>query len=128
MYERLLLESGKFFIGRRSGIGAKVVDDTEDFTIAVSLPPPEEGKATIVSITKPSTFTPGVSFHIKPKMRNDGGDDKLYVKLIDKDTGSVLKDYTSPTILSGNIWEHDMIVTLTQTTDFHGKIEAGHIT
>ena len=128
MYESLLLESGKFFIGRRSGIGAKVVDDTKDFTISVSLPPPEEGKATIISISKPSTFTSGVSFHIKSNVRNDGGDDNLYVKLIDKDTGSVLKDYTSPTISSGNIWEHDMIVTITKETDFHGTIEAGHIT
>jgi len=127
MYESILLESGKVFIGRRSGIGAKVVDDTEDFTIPVYIPKPKEGKATIISISKPSTFTPGVSFHIKPKMRNDGGDDNLYVKLIDKDTGSVLKDYTSPTILSGNTWEHDMIVTITQETDFHGRIDAGHI-
>jgi len=112
-------------------IGAKVVDDTEDFTIPVSLPPPpppppEEGNATIISITKPSTFTPGESFNVTTKLRNDGGSDSLFVQLIDKDTGSILK-YHSATVASGAILSHTMSITLTQTTDFHGKIEVGHI-
>ncbi len=41
MYESGLLESGKVLRGSRiSVIGAKVVDDTEDFTIPVYAPPP----------------------------------------------------------------------------------------
>ncbi|GAH67916.1 unnamed protein product [marine sediment metagenome] len=126
MYEKLLLESGKFFIGRRSGIGAKVVDDTEDFTIPVSLPPTEEGKATIISITAPATFTSGVPFTIKPKIRNDGGDDKLYLRIIDKDTNTELK-HGYITLAAGKEYVPTWSITLTQTTDFHGELEAGHV-
>jgi len=114
-----------------SAIGAKVVDDTEDFTIPVAVVP--EGKAVIVDIVSPSSFTPNVEFKINVRMRNDGGADYLYVKLIDTDTGSVLKDFTSLFKVEPGAadhdwrWEQSMNVTLPQITDFHGRIEAGHI-
>lgn len=87
-----------------------------------------EGKADIVSIYKPDKFTPGVEFHIKPKVKNVGETDTLFMGLTDTDTGKVLKDpdiYTFYTA-KGTIWEQDWVVTLVQKTDFHGKIQVGH--
>jgi len=126
MYESILLESGKVFVGSRvSGIGANVVDDSRTITIPVLI---SEGKATIMYITKPDTFTPGVPFNINIQLRNDGGDDKLVVVIKNTDTGDVLVDYTSISIVpSGLGWSKAFSITLTQTTDFHGLIEAGHV-
>jgi len=104
-------------------------ESTYMFHFTVTTEIPEEGKATIVSIYKPDKFTPGVEFHIKPKVINDGESDTLFMGLTDTDTGKVLKDpdiytfYTS----KGTIWEQDWLVTLDKTTDFHGLIEVGHV-
>jgi len=126
MYERLLLESGKVFKGRRvSGIAGNVVDDTEDITIPVI----GEGKATIVEIKKPDNFTPGVQFRISPKVKNDGESDTLFMGLYDADTGECLKDpniytfYTS----KGTYWIQDWDIILDKTTDFHGTVKVGHV-
>ena len=105
-------------------IGAKIVDDTKEFTVSVSLPPPE-GKATITEFDAPSEFKPGVSFTVTVRIRNDGGDDTLYIRLKNKDTGAILKD-VSHAIPSGDQWRYAMILNITQTTDFHGRIEVGH--
>ncbi|GAH89212.1 unnamed protein product, partial [marine sediment metagenome] len=77
----------------------------------------------------PSSFTPNVSFHIKPKVRNDGGPDTLFMGLTNADTGKVLKHPATYThyIASGARWEQDWIVTLDQTTDLHARIEFGHL-
>jgi len=126
MYESILLESGKVFLGKRvSGIGANVIDDSRDITIAVV----GEGKALIISVAIPSSFTPGKSFRISPKVKNDGESDTLFMGLTNTDTGEVLKDpniYTFHTA-SGGIWTQDWDITLTQTTDFHGRIDVGHV-
>jgi len=125
MYEKLLLESGKVFEGIRSGIGENVVDHIEKFTVPVV----GEGKATIVDIKKPDNFTPGVEFDIFPKVRNDGESDTLFMGLYDDDTGECLKspDTYQFYTLKGNSWEQQWSVTLDQTTDFHGRVEAGHV-
>lgn len=87
-----------------------------------------EGEATIVSITKPPNFTPGVQFDIRPKMRNDGGEDIFFVRLTDRDTGATLKLTTrSTTLLPGGTWTSPMYITLDQTTDFYGRIQFGHL-
>ena len=85
-----------------------------------------EGEATIVSITKPDSFTPGVQFYIRPLITNVGGGDTLFVTLTNIDTGAVL-DEQEIYVSSGRNWTPYMYVTLTQTTDFHGLLEVGHI-
>ena len=85
-----------------------------------------EGKATITEFDAPSEFKPGVSFTVTVRIRNDGGDDTLYIRLKNKDTGAVLKD-VSHAIPSGDQWRYAMTLNITQTTDFHGRIEVGHI-
>ncbi|GAH74516.1 unnamed protein product, partial [marine sediment metagenome] len=85
-----------------------------------------EGKATIVSITAPASFTTGVPFYIKPKIRNDGGDDKLYLRIIDKDTNTELK-HGYITLAAGKEYMPTWKLTIIQTTDFHGELEAGHV-
>lgn len=126
MYEKMLLESGKVFIGSRvSGIGANIVDDTENITIPVLIP---EGEAVIVEIGVPSSFTPGVQFEISIMVRNDGYDDHLFIKLTNTDTGDVLIDYTNPMITTtGQLWVYYYNALLTQITDFHGLVEVGHV-
>jgi len=104
-----------------------IVDVKVDYTTAPPPPPPppEEGKATIISITKPDTFTPGESFTVKHSTKNNGGDDTLFARLINTDTGAILKESTHYTA-SGVTWGEYWTITLTQTTDFHGRVEAGH--
>ena len=80
MYESLLLESGKVFIGSRvSGIAGRVVDDSRTITISVFIP---EGKAEIVNIVYPATFTPGVAFDITVTVKNVGNyEDDMFVNI-----------------------------------------------
>lgn len=126
MYESLLLESGKVFMGSRvSGIGADVVDDTMNITIPVLI---QEGLAVIVSVVAPDSFTPGVPFDIAITVRNDGGDDNLFIKFTNTDTQEVLIDYMNPMITTtGQLWIYYYQALFTQTTDFHGLIKAGHV-
>ena len=101
-----------------------------DYTyINITVVEEEEGKATIVDIKKPDNFTPGVEFDIFPKVRNDGESDTLFMGLYDDDTGECLKspDTYQFYTLKGNSWEQQWSVTLDQTTDFHGRVEAGHV-
>lgn len=97
-----------------------------EVTVDYELPP--EGYATIVSIATPSTFTPGVQFRIRPTIRNDGAGDTLFVELTNTDTGAVFKpDPPEVYVSSGRNWVPSIWVTLTQTTDFHWLMEAGHV-
>lgn len=113
-----------------SAIGAKVVDDTKDFTVPVYVappPPPEEGKAVITKVEAPSTFTPNVPFNIVVHIRNDGGEDSIFAGLSNRDTGNPIKDedrYMS----DGETWKWTISLMLSQKTDFHGRVEAGHKT
>ena len=87
-----------------------------------------EGLGTIVDVDAPSSFTPDTEFEMYVSMRNDGEEDRLFVRLTDVDTGAILKEFTTtyPTP-SGNIVHQQMLVTLQQTTDFHGRIDVGHL-
>lgn len=89
-----------------------------------------EGKADIVAVDAPSTFTPGVAFYIYAEILNVGSiANYLFVKLTNVDTGDVLYEATSDTpIMLNEKWIQAMEVVLTQTTDFHGRVDAGHIT
>jgi len=117
---------------RVAAIGAKVVDDTKDFNIPVYVPPPpppEEGKAFITSVVSPSSFTPNVSFDIVVRLRNDGGQDWIFARLINKDTGNLIKeDRRDLTGYGTGAWTWIISVSLPQETDFHGRIEVGHET
>ncbi|GAH03565.1 unnamed protein product, partial [marine sediment metagenome] len=60
--------------------------------------------------------------------RNDGGKDIFFVRLTDRDTGSILKETTRTTLEEpGGLWTSPMYLTRTQTTDFHARIEFGHL-
>jgi len=87
-----------------------------------------EGKATIVQIIRPATFTPNVQFDIRPRMKNIGAEDIFWVRLINTGTGKVLKETTRTTPEEpGGLWTSPMYLTLTQTTDFHAMIQFGHL-
>jgi hypothetical protein len=88
-----------------------------------------EGEADIVAVDAPSTFTPGVAFYIYAEILNVGNiADYLFAKLTNVNTGAVLYEDTSDTPIGLNTkWIQAMSVTLTQTTDFHGLIDAGHL-
>ena len=125
MYENILLESGKVLRGSRiSGVGGKVVDDSQNITIIAA----GYGVADIIQVDAPTIFTPYVEFEMYVTIKNIGTfTDHLFVRLTNVDTGDVLKAFTSfEPVPPGNIWEQQMLVTLQQITDFHGLIEAGH--
>lgn len=125
MYERILLESGKVFEGSGvSSIGGRVTDDYRDVTIPVLIP---EGKADIVSVSVPSSFTPGVAFNVVVFIKNIGYTDDLFITFTDTDTGRLIAEVILR-LAGGATEDWGINMTLTQTTDFHGKIEAGHIT
>jgi hypothetical protein len=93
-------------------------------------PPPGEGQAQIVNVQKPSSFTPGKEFSVFVDIKNIGSSpDQLFARLKNVDTGQTLGDNTSLTIQPGAIDSTAGVffVTLNQTNDFNGKIEAGHI-
>lgn len=125
MNQRMLLESGKVFEGRRvSGIGADVVDDTE----TVFVPVYTEGIAEIVSITKPDKFVPNVSFTVGVMIKNTSAfTDRLFARITNVDTGDVL-GVESLDLLPGAVsMPIPFPITLPQTTDFTGLVEAGHM-
>jgi len=90
-------------------------------------PPPEEGKAAIVGIVTPSEFMPGDTVNITTKIINQGVTDSLFIRLKNKDTGTSLADKTV-TVLENKTYEWTTSIKITQTTDFHGLAEAGHVT
>lgn len=122
MYERILLESGKVFEGSRSGIGAKVIDDTQDFDIPVT----GEGKAIILEVIAPSNFTPDVAFDISVEIYNEGWSDYMFISIKDRYTGELVAE-KEVWVAKGNGWLWIAPVTLTQTTDFYGRVEVGHV-
>ena len=126
MYENILLESGKVFRGSRiSGVGGKVVDDEQNITITAA----GHGMADIVNVDAPDVFVPDVQSTMHVTLKNIGSfAERLYVKLTNVDTGEVLKDFTSfDPVLPGNLYTQEMFILLSQITDFHGLIEAGHV-
>ena len=126
MYENILLESGKVFRGSGvSSVGGKVVDDSQTITIIAA----GHGMADIVNVDAPDEFVPDVQSTMHVTLENIGSfADNLFVKLTNVDTGVVLKDLMSPEpIPPGNANRQEMLVTLSQVTDFHGLIEAGHV-
>lgn len=101
-----------------------VVDDFDTGTIPVAA----QGKAVIVGVTVPSSFTPGVPFDIDTTIRNDGEDDYLFGRLVDTDTGDTLDEFTTlKKIYAGYSWVYDVTLTLDQTTAFNWLIEVGHV-
>lgn len=116
-------------IGRSITVGGYVVDAYKDFTIPVKAappPPPEEGKAEIVLVVAPSEFTPGESFPIGVNVRNSGGNDELFVRIKDIETGQYLGERIL-LVPSGTATVFPFNITLTKTTDFRGRAEAGHV-
>jgi len=119
-------------VGIGRSIGANVVDATKEFTIKVKAappPPPEEGKGAIVAIEAPTEFTPGDAIHIKIYVMNSGATDDIFVRFMNKDTGYLIRQATA-TVNAGanfNPYPIDVAIQLTQTTDFHGVVEVGHV-
>jgi len=110
-----------------SAIGTKVVDDTEDFTVRVYVPPPppEEGKAVITKVEAPETFEPNKTFPIRVTFRNDGGGDYFFVRIINRDTGENIHELRVH-LSSGTSWTTYHSINISQGTDFHCRAEAGH--
>jgi len=107
-----------------SAVGGKVVDDSRNFTILVSTP---EGKAAFVSVTYPNRFTPNVPFNLVVKIMNTGGEDWIFARLINRDTGATVKD-DRKFLAAGSTETWNWTITLSQETDFHAGLEIGHET
>lgn len=84
-----------------------------------------EGEADITHVEAPSEFTPNVQFLIDVFVKNVGETDELFVRILNTDTGEILDEYAQ-SVPSGHNWLHKAYITLTQTTVFHGRVEAGH--
>jgi len=124
MYENILLESGKVFRGRNvSSIGGKVVDDSQNITIIAA----GYGEASIVDVFYPSAFVPGMEFPIAVQIKNTGNfDAPLFIRITDVDTSTVINEAIITVPAGVTAPPFTFLVTLTQITDFHGLIEAGH--
>ena len=85
-----------------------------------------EGIAEIISVIPPGTFTPDVEFAVDIKVRNNGYHDDIFARLTNVDTGVVLEERSVD--IGGNGYRtFTFMITLTQTTNFHGLVEAGHL-
>lgn len=120
MFEQLVEGVEKRLI---SSIGAKVVDDSQSITIPVAVT--EEGNADITNVDAPSEFTPGVVFGVDVSVKNIGETDTIFARVINSDTGELLKE-SSATVSGGSTRIFTFNIVLIQTTVFHGRIEAGH--
>jgi len=107
-----------------SAVGGKVVDDSRNFTILVSIP---AGKADFVSVSYPNRFTPNVPFTIVVNLKNNGGEDWIFARLINRDTGVTVKDERK-FLAAGGTATWNWSITLSQGTDFHAGLEIGHET
>ena len=124
MYENILLESGKIFRGSRiSGVGGQVVDDSQDITIIAA----GYGMANIVSVNNPPAFVPNVMFPIIVEISNTSiFDDVLFIRITNSDTNEILGEANIDIPAGQTAPPFPFQITLTQTTDFHGTVEAGH--
>lgn len=111
----------------KTGAAIPYINEVSIQYIVPPPPPSEEGKAAIVSIIAPSEFTPGDTVNITTKILNQGYTDSLFTRLKNKDTGTSLADKTV-TVLENKTYDWITSIKITQTTDFHGLIEAGHVT
>lgn len=85
-----------------------------------------EGMAGTPIVDVPSEFVPSVPFTINATVSNDGGTDDIFAQVRDRDTQKVLSQQTA-NIVGGGKKTFSFNITLTQTTDFRGKVEAGHV-
>ena len=126
MFENLIQKSVKAgAIDVIGVIAANIVDDTKDFNIPVALP--EEGNASINRlIDVPEEFTPGEAIVFLIEIFNLGSRDTIFLKVINRDTSEVLLE-KSTEMGTGDVWQQWVSLTLVQTTDFHGRVHAGHV-
>jgi hypothetical protein len=83
--------------------------------------------AEILAVNTPDRFSPGVEFLVEILVRNNGEVDDIFARLTNTDTSEILEErYVE--IGSQGTRTFSFPVTLTQTTDFHGLVEAGHMT
>lgn len=85
-----------------------------------------EGKAVIVMVYKPPNFIPNKAFGMSVRAENEGGSDLMFARITNIDTGEIIVERVI-FVLGGNGWDCPCFVTLTQTTDFHGRVEVGHV-
>ncbi len=104
----------------------EITDVTYDFDITTT-GPTIKGIADITHIkTYPSSFTPGKKITIGVGLMNIGYEpDTLWYHIKNKDTDETIAEGTK-FLTTGSQTEIGNDVILTQTTDFHGIVEAGH--
>ena len=109
-------------------LGMPISDETKEFTVPVYVPtPPEEGMAVITKLEVPDSFVPGTDVPFMALVKNTGGDDDFFFRIVNTDTGDIVCS-TSSHLRSGRTWEIPALkCRITQETDFHGRAEAGHI-
>jgi len=111
--------------GHRGIWGIPFVDDAKEFTIPVAV---VEGKAGITRLEVPDSFVPGTDVPFAALVKNTGGEDDFFFRIVNRDTGGVICS-ASFHLRSGRTWEIPALKChITQTTDFHGRAEAGHET
>jgi len=91
--------------------------------------PGGEGSAEIRTVNAPASFVPDVPFYVNVTIKNIGSfDDDLFVRITNSDTGAVLCE-SSISVAAGTVAPYVACeLTLSQTTDFHGLVEVGHMT
>jgi len=96
-------------------------------TISVTEAPTPEGYAVIVSKDVPSEFMPGVAFGILVLVREvNFVSDTLFADIYNRDTGDLLRTLQLP-VAGGGTMPFPLLIMLDQTTDFHGRIDVGHL-
>ena len=101
-----------------------IVDESQLLTINIE-EVVEEGFAHIVNIDAPSSAAPGEIFNIVIEVKNTGGDDVIFTKIIDTDTGELVSELR--TNISGGGTGTFLHQELTMPDrDWNLRIDAGH--
>jgi len=84
------------------------------------------GYAYIVDVDAPSEFDPGFEIEVTVQIRNDGDSGDMFSRVVNRDTGETMAELGFY-MAAGQTrsLDHTHIV-ISQTTDFRGRVEAGH--
>ena len=106
---------------------ADIIDNTSPFTINLEIPVVPEGFASITNVIAPTEALIGQSFDISVDITNTGGEDIIFSKIIDIDTGELISEIRIILIAgqTGTFLHQGLIM---PERDWNLSVDAGHET
>lgn len=84
------------------------------------------GYANITHVDAPTAFNPGFELTVTVHIRNDGSSGDMFSRIVNRDTGEVKGELQFYMVAGETRSLNHTKIVIPQTTDFHGRVEAGH--